>query len=189
LSADDSPTDAELAARALNSDDAAFALLMARHKQWVHLFIRRYVGSSQDDSYDLLQETFFAAWQALARYQPALPFGAWLRSIALNKCRDRSRRNKVRRFLLGSPGPDSELPEVVDLAPGPEELASDAQRAQLLAAALRQLPRGLQEPLLLTTLEGLSHQAAGELLGISAKAVEMRVYRARAQLARLAGKL
>jgi RNA polymerase sigma factor CnrH len=45
------------------------------------------------------------------------------------------------------------------------------------------LPRGLRESLLLTALEGLSHKEAGELLGINAKAVETRVYRAKKQLA------
>jgi RNA polymerase sigma-70 factor (ECF subfamily) len=48
--------------------------------------------------------------------------------------------------------------------------------------ALATLPRQLKEPLLLTALEGLSHREAGELLGINAKAVEMRVYRAREKL-------
>jgi RNA polymerase sigma-70 factor (ECF subfamily) len=37
--------------------------------------------------------------------------------------------------------------------------------------------------LVLTTLEGLSHKEAGALLGINAKAVETRVYRAKRQLA------
>lgn len=184
MSADTAPPDAELVARALQQDDAAFAALMTRHKQWVHLFIRRYLGSGNDETYDLLQETFFAAWQALPRYQPELPFGAWLRTIALNKCRDRSRRHKVRRFLLGSGDEDDAALDMPDGAPGPEMQAHDAQQFARLEAAMRELPRSLKEPLLLTALEGLSHLEAGALLGISAKAVEMRVYRAREQLAR-----
>jgi RNA polymerase sigma-70 factor (ECF subfamily) len=45
------------------------------------------------------------------------------------------------------------------------------------------LSRQLKEPLVLTMLEGLSHKEAGALLGINAKAVETRVYRAKRQLA------
>lgn len=37
-------------------------------------------------------------------------------------------------------------------------------------------------PLLLTALDGLSHQEAGERLGLSAKAVEVKIYRARKTL-------
>lgn len=182
MSADPGESDAELVARALANDDAAFAALMSRHKNWAHRFICRYVGAANDEAYDLLQETFFAAWLALSRYQPGLPFSAWLRRIALNKCRDRARRNKVRHFLVGMPVESETVLDPPDLGPGPEAQASDAQQLLVLERQLSELPRTLKEPLLLTALEGLSHLEAGELLGISAKAVEMRVYRARAQL-------
>ena len=52
-----------------------------------------------------------------------------------------------------------------------------------LDRAIATLPSQLKEPLLLTAFEGLSQIAAGEALGISAKAVETRVYRARKLLA------
>jgi RNA polymerase sigma-70 factor (ECF subfamily) len=177
--------DAELAQRALAGEDAAFALLMRRHKAWAFRFIRRYVGGS-DDAYDLLQETFFSAWQALERYQRDKPFDAWLRRIALNKCRDRGRRELVRRVLQAfSHHEDEPALEVADPAAGPDILVDTQDAMHRLEHALDRLPRGLKEPLLLTALEGLSHKEAGELLGLNAKAVEMRVYRARARLAGL----
>jgi RNA polymerase sigma-70 factor (ECF subfamily) len=180
-------TDAELAARALAGGDEAFALLMRRHKAWVFRFIRRYVGSSED-VYDLVQETFFSAWQALERYQRDRPFDAWLRRIALNKCRDRGRRELVRRVLQAfSHHEDEPALEVPDPAAGPDTRADADDAVHRLEHALEHLPRGLKEPLLLTALEGLSHKEAGELLGLNAKAVEMRVYRARARLAELFG--
>ena len=49
-------------------------------------------------------------------------------------------------------------------------------------AAIAALPASLKEPLLLTAIEGLSHKEAGRLLGLSPKAVEMRVYRAKQAL-------
>jgi RNA polymerase sigma-70 factor (ECF subfamily) len=184
-SADGGASDAALVARALNNDDAAFAALMGRHKHWAQRFIRRYVGAGNDEAYDLLQETFFAAWLALSRYNAELSFATWLRQIALNKCRDRSRRNKVRRFLLGQATDDAELPEPIDPAPGPEVAVGDAAEFARLERHVNELPRSLKEPLLLTALEGLSQQEAGAVLGISAKAVEMRVYRAREKLTQL----
>jgi RNA polymerase sigma factor CnrH len=45
--------------------------------------------------------------------------------------------------------------------------------------ALSELPEDLKNPLILTALEGYSQAEAAELLGISQKAVEMTVYRAR----------
>jgi RNA polymerase sigma-70 factor (ECF subfamily) len=175
-------SDRALIARAMEGNDDAFAVLMTRHKNWAYRFVCRYVGHAGDDAYDVLQETFFAAWLALSRFDPELPFEAWLRRIALNKCRDRARRNLVRRFLAGRPVDSDEPSDAPDQAPGPERQVSDGQQLRALEDAIGMLPRSLKEPLLLTTLEGLSHQEAGELLGLNAKAIEMRVYRARERL-------
>lgn len=184
MSVDSGEGDAELIVKTLRGDDAAFTRLVGRHKHWIHRFIRRYVGAASDDAYDLVQETFFAAWLALSRYKPELPFEAWLRRIALNKCRDRARRNTVRRFLVGAAVNEEtgEPLDMMDQAPGPEVQVGSMQELAQLERAVAALPRGLKEPLLLTALEGLTHREVGELLGLKAKAVEMRVYRARERL-------
>jgi RNA polymerase sigma factor CnrH len=177
-------SDATLVRRALAGEDDAFALLMGRHKQWAFRFVRRYVGNA-DDAYDVLQETFFSAWLALSRYQPERPFEGWLRRIALNKCRDRARRDAVRRVFSRLAGEEGETEALPDPGPSPEAaLATDQEVAQL-ERSIAALPRSLKEPLLLTALEGLSHQQAAEILGLNAKAVEMRIYRARERLGAL----
>jgi RNA polymerase sigma-70 factor (ECF subfamily) len=178
-------TDAALAVRTLRGEDDAFAGLMSRHKGWVYRFVRRYVGNHAD-AYDVLQDTFFAAWRGLSRYETDRPFAFWLRRIALNKCRDRNRREVVRRLIGGSaPGTDGDAADVVDPAADPSRLAESGQELGRLEAQIHKLPRSLKEPLLLTALEGMSQQQAGEFLGVSAKAVETRVYRARARLLEL----
>jgi RNA polymerase sigma-70 factor (ECF subfamily) len=183
---DQSPdTDAALAVRTLRGDDDAFARLMSRHKAWVYRFVRRYVGNHAD-AYDVLQETFFAAWRALSRYDTDRPFAFWLRRVALNKCRDRNRREIVRRLIGGgTSGTDGDSADSIDPAPDPSMLAQSDQELGRLEAQIQKLPRSLKEPLLLTALEGLSQRQAGELLGVSAKAVETRVHRARARLLQL----
>ena len=92
-------SDAALAISSRQGSHSAFAALMRRHKGWLYQFIRRYVAD-RDDAYDVLQESFVAAWGAIARFDPERPLEAWLRRIALNKCRDRARRNAVKRTAL-----------------------------------------------------------------------------------------
>lgn len=178
-------SDGALAARALQGDDAAFALLVSRHKGWAYQFVRRYVGNSAD-AYDVLQDTFFSAWRGLSRYEQDRPFEFWLRRIALNKCRDRNRRETVRR-LIGARSAGEESDEIQDPAPGPSAVTEGDQELRLLESHIAQLPRSLMEPLLLTALEGLSQEEAGKLLGISAKAIETKVYRARIRLSAVYG--
>jgi RNA polymerase sigma factor CnrH len=176
--------DATLVKRALGGEDAAFAQLMGRHKQWAYRFVRRYVGNA-DDAYDVLQDTFFSAWLALSRYEPSRPFDIWLRRIALNKCRDRARREAVRRVFTRFSDDETEGRELSDPGAGPETQVATEQEIEQLEHSIALLPRSLKEPLLLTALEGLSHQQAAEVLGLNAKAVEMRIYRARERLSAL----
>lgn len=171
--------DAELAAAVIAGDSRAFTELMRRHKDAIYRFIRRYVGDA-DEAYDLLQDTFVAAWSALPTFDSVRPMLAWLRRIALNKCRDWSRRRSVRRFFFTAAPIDDRANAVV--APASDANPEQERRLAELDRQLANLPAGLKEPLLLTQFEGLSHQEAAQILNISPKAVEMRIYRARAQL-------
>ena len=168
------PTDEALAARARDGDRRAFEVLVNRFKAPLYGFIRRYVGS-RDDAYDVLQDTFVSAWASLRRYDPARPFPAWLRTIALNKCRDFGRRRTVRQVMHEL---FAQEPAAIDRSD-----SADEERHARLDQAISALPAKYKEPLLLTALEGLSHQEAAELLQITPKGVEMRLYRARRLLA------
>lgn len=172
--------DAALAAAAIAGDNRAFTELMRLHKEALYRFIRRYVGDA-DEAYDLLQDTFLAAWSGLPGFDSTRPMRAWLRRIALNKCRDWSRRRSVRRFFFAAAPIDNNAHRVA--TPVSETDPEQERRLADLDRQIANLPAGLKEPLLLTQFEGLSHKDAAQILNISPKAVEMRIYRARAQLA------
>lgn len=183
MSADGAPPDGELARRAAAGDDTAFTELVRRHKDALFRLLRRYTGDP-DDAYEAAHEAFIAAWMALKRYDPARPFGAWLRAIAINKARDRSRRALVRRLLFGSrPLEETDAMDVPDPAQTGERGLLVRERNRKLDRAIADLPANLKEALLLTAFEGLSQQEAGAVLGVSAKTIETRVYRAKKILA------
>ncbi|MBU2208694.1 MAG: sigma-70 family RNA polymerase sigma factor, partial [Alphaproteobacteria bacterium] len=127
--------------------------------------------------------TYAAAWLSIRRYDPARPFEAWLRTIALNKCRDWSRRRFVRRLIRG--GPDLSSPEALAVPDG-ADLADDrmevAGRLSRLNEEMSRLPPHLKAPLLLTAIEGRSQAETARILGVSIKTVETRVARARRKL-------
>ena len=155
---------------------------MTATKADLYRFIRRYVGD-EAEAHDVLQEAYASAWLAMRRYDPTRPFDVWLRSIALNKCRDWSRRRSVRRVVRGVMGLDApEATAVGEDAPMPEARLDDQRRAQDLQHALSELPDALKAPLLLATLEGRSHAEVASILGITPKAVETRIARARKKL-------
>lgn len=175
-------SDTALARLAAAGDDQAFAVLVRRHKEGLYRLLRRYTGDA-DEAYEAVHEAFIAAWKALDRYDPGRPFLAWLQTIALNKARDRGRRNAVRRLYFGAAGLNDEAMLVPDPGDPADALLRDQQLARRLGAHVGQLPAPLKEALLLTAFEGYSQEEAGRMLGVSAKTIETRVYRARKLLA------
>ena len=177
----DTDTDEQIAVAAKDGNREAFEFLVRRHKADIYRFVRRYIGQG-DDAYDILQNCFVSAWTGLARYDSARPFLPWLRVIALNKCRDFARRQKVRRLILKAFAAETEGPETYSPAEGHDDLGAEAERLSRLDKAIARLPAFYKEPLLLTTVSGLSHVEAAEELGTTPKAIEMRLYRARKKI-------
>lgn len=171
----------EIVSAAQLGDRSAFDRLVRRHKAPLYRFVRRYVGDA-DDAYDILQDAFVSAWLALRRFDSNLSVGAWLRAIALNKCRDHSRRRAVRRRFLAlfATESTSARPSDTDSTAGAEP--PESRYLRQLDEAIATLPRRYKEPLLLTLIAGLTHRQAAEQLGTTAKAVEMRVRRAKKRL-------
>ncbi len=58
----------------------------------------------------------------------------------------------------------------------------EAAHLRQLDRAIASLPQRYKEPLLLTLISGLTHQAAADQFHTTAKAIEMRVRRAKARL-------
>jgi RNA polymerase sigma factor CnrH len=177
------PSDAALVAATLAGDEGAFTVLVGRNKKWLYRYIHRYVRD-ESEAQDVLQESLIAAWRALKSYDPNRPLEFWLRRIALNKCRDRARRLAVRRILLPWSGGAREA-AAVDPAPTADESLAENEDLKRARAAIEALPGRLRDPLILTAIEGLSQAEAAEILGITVKAVEGAVYRAKKQLSEI----
>jgi RNA polymerase sigma-70 factor (ECF subfamily) len=172
--------DAALVRGALAGEQRAARELVERHREAVYRLARSATGDAQE-AFDITQDTFVAAFAALRRYDPARPFRGWIAAIALNKCRDHARRRAVRR-LLGMPMPDHAADWIAEDAPSSETIAADRAELAATARAIAALPASLKDVLILRTIEGLSQEETAKALGISGKAVETRLYRARQKL-------
>ena len=173
--------DGELVALSLGGRDAAFAEIMRRHRDALYRLV---IGNIADpeEALDLVQEAFVAAHRALARYDRTRPMRRWLATIALNKCRDWHRRRAVRRFFAFALPLDDGSREVPEDRALPDVEAEDRAEVRRVAAAIAELPAALREPLVLRTVDDLSQAETAAVLGITEKAVETRVRRARAKL-------
>ena len=175
--------DQEIVNLAIAGQQQAHRELMRRYQEPVFRLINNNIRD-QHEALDLLQETFVSAFGALKRYDQSRSFKIWVSRIALNKCRDWARRRAVRSFfsfarpIEAAEDYESDTPDAFSQAVGKAELLS-------VEKAMAQLPHNLREILVLRGVEELSQTEAAAVLGISEKAVETRLYRARAQLKKL----
>ena len=66
-----------------------------------------------------------------------------------------------------------------------DQQISDRAELARVQTAIATLPQAIREPLVLRTIEGMTQAESAQVLGISEKAVETRLYRARAKLTEL----
>lgn len=173
-------SDGELAALAGTGRDDVYRELLARYKAPVFRLIRHHVGDA-DEAMDLSQETFVAAFAAIERYDGDRAFRTWISRIALNKCRDWARRRAVRSFFSRAL-PLDHAHDVAITAPAPDVEVGDRMELARVRSAISRLPHNLREVLILRGVEELSQPETAELLDVSEKTVETRLYRARAKL-------
>jgi RNA polymerase sigma-70 factor (ECF subfamily) len=174
-------SDGELATLSIAGRQAAFAEIVRRYRQPVFRLARACTGET-DEALDLVQETFVAAHQALPRYDGRRAMKAWLSTIAINKCRDWGRKRTVRRFFSLALTDHGRAEAVIDDQPATDEALGERQELARVMQAISMLPMNLKAVLVLRTMEGLSQAETAEVLGISEKAVETRLYRARRSL-------
>ena len=175
--------------RALQAgNDFALNELIARHKEALFRFIYRYVRN-EEDARELLSDTFVRVYCKCRKYEPIALFKTWIYRIAVNLCRDYSRKrgnNEPRRVLrfLSVYGEDVPFLPILDQdSRNPAgALISDEVVAEL-RHVVNELPHKLKTALILHVLEERPQAECGAILGISVKTVEARVHRARRLLA------
>lgn len=121
---------------------------------------------------DLFSETYLIAWQKLESIPPGDQAKLWLFGVARNLILKGFRQRRVADALVERLA--GELRRVHC-----EHPQIDDHRQAMLHAALNSLSEGDREILTLTAWEGLTPREIATVMGISANAVRVRLYRAR----------
>ena len=171
--------DQQLVERVVKGDRTAFARLISPQSGRLLTLAARMLGSSAQAE-DAVQDALASVWIARSRLDPLRPIGPFLTTTVLNKCRDQLRRRKVAGFI--GIGPSLDDLHVADESPNPETLAVSRDTLTKLRDEIERLPIRLREALVLVAIDGRSQIEAASLLGVTEKAIETRVYRARNKL-------
>lgn len=168
------------ACAAAAGDDEAFRILVERHQDRIFHFCFQWLRNAEDAK-EACQDTFVRAYLSIGQYDRCGKFASWIYRIALNQCHDRHKSKASRQRRRTYPL-DHASSEIVWSGPRPDESAVGGEDMEKLRRKIDSLPAKLREVIMLSCLEDLSHEVCAEILGISARAVEGRLYRARTLL-------
>jgi len=172
-------------ARLVAGQDAALNELMARHAERLSHYLLRLL-QNETEAADVAEEAFVRVYLHRAKFRRGKKFSTWLYTIATNLARDLQRQRARHPHVSLDNGPEGSLPNfkesLAEPLQGPLEALEGRERAEAVRLAVAALPEELRAPLILSVYEEQSHVEIAEILDCSAKAVEMRLYRARQQL-------
>ncbi|MFP4557278.1 MAG: RNA polymerase sigma factor [Bacteroidales bacterium] len=132
----------------------------------------RIVGDATEAE-DIMQESFFKAFDRISTYRNEVSFGAWLKRIVVNASLDFVKKRKLELT------PIDEVYDVKDEADEEDFLPESVEQVKL---AIEQLPDGFKIIVNLNLVEGYSHDEVAEMLGITASTSRSQLARAKQRL-------
>jgi RNA polymerase sigma-70 factor (ECF subfamily) len=181
-------SDKEIMSLLQNGDDSALNEIMSRYKQKLFAFIYSYT-KSEETSEEILQEVFIKLYFKAKTYNPRYGFSTWIHQIAINLCHDYYKKQKLTNLLsLDRNFKEDEKVNYHDILADPnsnvENLVQLRQDIAILDKEINKLPHKLKTALILFVLEGYSQEKCANILNVTSKTIETRIYRARKILAK-----
>jgi RNA polymerase sigma-70 factor, ECF subfamily len=184
--------DAALIERCRAGDIAAFEPLVEKYRQRVWRLAYN-VLRDREEAWDVAQEAFVRAWQALPNFRGQSAFYTWLFRIVMNVAADRARARAARGRAFGTERiPEEDWDRVLVEQPHeaqPDAAAAGAERRSQIERALAKLSDDHRRIVVLSDIEGLSYKEIADVLEIPMGTVMSRLHNARKRLKAALGPL
>ena len=147
-----------------------FAQLVRRHKSTIYSICYMF-SSDKDEVADLFQDILIRLWEGYDTFRGDSTEATWIYRVSMNTCisADRKRKSRGERVPLSID---------IDLYTDQDD---DAQQVQALYSRIHRL--GLVDrAIVMLWLENLSYEEIGQIVGISAKNVSVKLVRIKEQL-------
>jgi RNA polymerase sigma-70 factor, ECF subfamily len=179
--------DLALIARAQTGDLRAFDELVTRHRGKVHAMIRNMIHH-EADAWDLSQEVFIKAWNALPRFEARARFSTWIYRIAHNTVYDWTRRRKIDAVgelddgIFERESIASSSRTTPFAACSPDEALEGGELRVHIERALAKLSEEHREVVVLKDAHGLAYKEIADVMNTSLGTVMSRLHYARKKL-------
>ncbi len=183
----DPDDDFRLVEQAQKGDMRSYDELVTRHRGRIYAMIRNMIHQ-EADAWDLSQEVFIKAWQALPRFESKARFSTWLYRIAHNTVYDFTRKRKIE----SSGELNDEIFEKDRIDPAsittpsggesPDDTMAHGELRVKIQQALDKLSPEHREVVVLKDVQGLSYKEIAEVMESTLGTVMSRLFYARQKL-------
>jgi RNA polymerase sigma-70 factor, ECF subfamily len=169
---------------ASRGDQGAFHELYTRNVNTVYRFARG-MGVPAGELEDAVQEVFITAFKKIAGFDGKVRFSTWLYAIALNVCRAHARKAYWKSAF-------GDLFSREPQAPGPERPDAAAARTmdrEFVTKVLDRMGEKKRTVLVMREMMEMSEDETAGALGVSRGTAATRLFHARREFAKIAGRL
>jgi len=184
---DDPDDDFRLVQRAQQGDFRSYDALVTRHRGRIFAMIRNMIYQ-EADAWDLSQEVFIKAWNALPRFEAKARFSTWLYRIAHNVVYDWTRKRRFESVgelndeIFERERIDSDSLTTPSGGESPDDTMAHGELRAKIEIALGKISPEHREVVLLKDVQGLSYKEIAEVMACSIGTVMSRLFYARQKL-------
>jgi RNA polymerase sigma-70 factor (ECF subfamily) len=175
-------TDEEIIQRIGEGETPLYEILIRRYNPYLYRTGRSYNYNHQDTE-DLMQETYVAAYYNLSKFQARSSFKTWLIRIMLNNCyRKKQKFSYQKEIVMENNINDSISTPLFTHQEDVSKKIVTKELGHMLENALKQIPEDYRMVFTLRELNGLSVAETADILSITQNNVKVRLSRAKALL-------
>lgn len=173
-------SEAAIIERVLNGEKSLYELIVRRLNPHLYKVGRAY-GYTHEDTQDLMQDTFVAAYKHLAQFRNEAQFKTWIISIMLHQCY-RKKEKADFKYRSDKDLNENDQPMFPRASNDPGRNLYNKELGRIIESALLRLPEDYRLVFSLRELNKLSTAETATALSISDANVKVRLNRAKDML-------
>ena len=154
----------------MNASEKQFVQTVKEHRSTIYTVCYMF-SQDADEVEDLFQEVLVNLWKGFEGFEHRANIKTWIYRVALNTCISQDRKKKRR---------SSEVRMTMDINLF-KDSDEDTRQVDMLHKRISRL-QPFDRAIVLLWLENLPYEEIGQIVGITAKNVNVRLYRIREQL-------
>ncbi len=155
-----------------DQDERLFAKLINEQKSTIYTVCYMF-SNDEDEVAELFEEVLINIWKGFSSFEGRSDIHTWVYRLSLNTCISADRKKKKRKTIP--------LSMDINLF---EDNDADTLQVQMLRKRITKLAP-FDRAIILLWLENMSYEEIGQVVGITAKNVSVRLYRIKEQLKKI----